>query len=73
MSMSHYLQTAVAAIILAPVAYGAYQIYNRLPNYLDSTPLGDFPIVSTLVAIIAFLSVLHLFEKLAWYLAAQKK
>ena len=50
----------VRMLVLAPVAAGAYFIYMRLPALLDPTPLTDFPIVTTVLALFAYLTVVHL-------------
>jgi hypothetical protein len=49
----------VRLLVLVPLAAGAYLIVLRLPALIDPTPLTDFPIVTTVLALLAYLTVLH--------------
>ena len=49
----------VRAAMLAALGAGGYLIAMRLPPLLEPTPLTDFPIVATLLALFAYLSVAH--------------
>lgn len=49
----------VRAVMLAVLAGGVYVIYMRLPGLIEPTLLAEFPVVTTVLAIFASLSVLH--------------
>ena len=49
----------VAGLMLAALGAGAYLIVMRLPALLEPTPLADFPIVVTVMALFGYLSVVH--------------
>jgi hypothetical protein len=49
----------VRAVMLAALTGGAYVIYRRLPDLIEPTLLAEFPVVTTVIAIFAALSVLH--------------
>jgi hypothetical protein len=49
----------VRAVMLAALTGGAYVIYRRLPSLIEPTLLAEFPVVTTVLAIFAALSVLH--------------
>lgn len=57
--MSSMLDSARGAVMLAALAAGAYLIVMRLPPLLEPTPLTDFPVLTTLLALFAFLSLTH--------------
>ena len=47
------------AVVLAALSAGATLIVMRLPSLLEPTPLADFPVVATLLALFAYFSAAH--------------
>lgn len=59
--MSGWIESLpVRMLVLAPVLGGIYLIYMRLPGLLEPTPLADFGVVPTVLAVFAFLTAVHM-------------
>lgn len=54
------IELVVRILTVLGATAGAYLIYDRLPGLLDPTPWTDFPIVSIVVVIFAWLTVAEL-------------
>jgi hypothetical protein len=50
----------VRAITLALLVAGSYAIYLKLPPLLEGTPLAEFPVVTSVMAQFAYLTLANL-------------
>jgi hypothetical protein len=49
----------VRFVLVTALVAGAYQIVMRLPRLIEPTVLNEFPIVTTVLALFAYLTVAH--------------